>query len=601
MKKSSRLGSTLGLALGLTLSLSASLIVPFSAPAIAQQQKFSDVPADQPYAPYINRLTDYSLDILKGFPDGTFRPNDPITRAQFAAMLHQSFASGYLAPAQSFVDVPANYWAADAITAARQDGYLSGYPGNQFKPEQLITRAEMLVSLVNGLGYAGGSPANLAYYRDANEVPIYARRAIASADANRLTNISGFSPGFANPYDYSYSPSPLGGPLDPIYRDLNHLYPNLPATRAEAAAFIGQAFVDLSTIPPVPSLALEWPKYPMATLAASASQVGVSNDGQRVVTLSDDAQAIQVWDTQTSKSAVKIYRDNGRTHFNSIAISADGSRIAAIAQTAPALTHLEAYMWDAQTGEQLWSASLNYLPGDRDNIVIDTMAKIAFSPDGSTLLTKFNRDFNFKGSGEQRLRLLNAATGEVVQTLEQKPDGSDRRFNDIQQFDFSPDGTLLAGATYSPGPEGVPAVGVDVDVWKLSDGTRLDTFSYDGGFVWMGFMPDNRVRLFVQKKDSQQQDIWDPQKTEVIRDKIAFPTPSASRADETFPEYLSRDGQYVYINGDPAGGKLANTLTFEVRYLSDTPDKAANFSDNGDYLAIANGQTVRVFGKSNQL
>ncbi len=598
MKKSSRFGSTLGLALGITLSLSAPLIVPFSAPAIAQPQKFSDVPADQPYAPYINRLTDFSPDILKGFPDGTFRPNDPITRAQFAAMLHQAFASGFLNPAQSFVDVPANYWAADAIMAARQDRYLSGYPGNQFKPEQLITRAEMLVSLVSGLGYAGGSPANLAYYRDANEVPTYARSAIANADANRLTNISGFSPGFAIPF--RYFPDTLGGPIDPIYRDLNHLYPNLSATRAEAVAFIGQALADLSTVPPVPSLALEWSKDPVATLAAIASQVGVSNNGQRAVTLSEDAQTIQVWDTQTSKSTVKIYRDNGRTHFNSVAISADGLRIAAIAQTAPALTHLEAYMWDAQTGEQLWSASLNYLPGDSDNIVIDGGAKIAFSPDGSTLLTKFNRDFQFKGTGEQIIRLLNSVTGEVVQTLEQKHDVTGRRFNDIQQFEFSPDGTLLAGATYSPGPEGAPAVGVDVNVWKLSDGTRLDTFSYDGGFVWMGFLPDNRVRLFVQKEDSQRQDIWDPQKTEVIRDKIAFPTPSASRADETFPEYLSRDGQYVYINGDPAGGKLANTSTFEVRYLSDQPDKAANFSDNGDYLAIATDQAVQVFAKSNQ-
>lgn len=166
--------------------------------------------------------------------------------------------------------------------------------------------------------------------------------------------------------------------------------------------------------------------------------------------------------------------------------------IVAIAQTAPALTHLEAYMWDAQTGEQLWSASLNYLPGDSDNIVIDKMAKIAFSPDGSTLLTKFNWDFNFKGSGEQRIRLLNSATGEVVQTLKQKHDGSGRRFNDIQQFEFSPDGTLLAGATYSSGPEGAPAVGIDVNVWKLSDETRLDTLSYDGGFVWMGFLSVNQ-------------------------------------------------------------------------------------------------------------
>lgn len=599
MPLSSRFG--FGLALSLIAGFSAPMVAP--APAIAQQQTFSDVSNEQFYAPYINRLS--SLEIIKGFPDGTFHPNEPITRSQFAAILRQaSFSQGGRTSAQSFSDVPANYWAADAIGAARANGFLSGYPGNQFKPEQKITRAEVLVSLANGLKYSGGSPTNLTYYRDANEVPTYARSAIAAADIAKLTNISGF-PSAKNPLD------------------LNHLYPNRAATRAEVAAFITQVFTNRGSFPPVPSLASEWPRDPVATLAVSASQVGVSDNGQRVVTLSDDGQTIQVWDTKTGESVAKIYRDNGRTHFDSVAISADGSRFAAIAQTAPVLTHLEAYMWNVQTGEEGgWSQSLGYLLGDSKGVIIDTTAKVAFSPDGRTLLTKVSPDSSSKdpdpgskGPAKNEIRLLNSATGEVVQTFEMSDDPGDR---DIRQFDFSPDGTLLAGAGYMPSPNMPPWNGKDygesIDVWRLSDGKRLSTLSNwkllstgnpflsvpetlpdYGGFVWMGFLPDNRVSVVTQEQASQQRNIWNPQTDEVSHAEAPFPSDS-----EIAPDYTSRDGQYFYINGDPKGGKIANFSTLEVRYLSNTPDKAGSFSANGNYLAIANDRVVQVFAKSNQ-
>ena len=86
-------------------------------------------------------------DIIKGYPDGTFKPNKSITRAEFAVI-----ASKYIkdpkATDETFSDVPMNHWAKDAIVKVKAEGLISGYPDGTFKPDAPITRAEA-VSIVN--------------------------------------------------------------------------------------------------------------------------------------------------------------------------------------------------------------------------------------------------------------------------------------------------------------------------------------------------------------------------------------------------------------------------------------------------------------------
>lgn len=87
------------------------------------------------------------LGLIKGYPDGTFKPEKSITRAEFAAMATR-FANLFGGGLQCFVDVPYTHWANDVIAKAASAGWVSGYPDGTFKPENKITRAEV-VSITN--------------------------------------------------------------------------------------------------------------------------------------------------------------------------------------------------------------------------------------------------------------------------------------------------------------------------------------------------------------------------------------------------------------------------------------------------------------------
>ena len=163
--------------------------------------------------------------IIQGFPDGTFRPDAPVTRAEFAAMIGKAFQKNPVREAISFVDVPPNYWATGAIQSAYQTGFLAGYPNNVFMPSQEISRVQVLVSLTNGLGLsAKAESAGVldASFQDAAEIPDYARTPVAAATENRLV---------VN------------------YPNVALLNPNQVATRADVAAFIYQALVSTGTVP----------------------------------------------------------------------------------------------------------------------------------------------------------------------------------------------------------------------------------------------------------------------------------------------------------------------------------------------------------------
>lgn len=89
------------------------------------------------------------LGIVKGFDDYAFRPNQPITRAQFASMLIRSVNQKGTYPSRAatnpFVDLKRTHWSYDAMSKAYKLGILQGYPNKRIMPDQYITRAEMAV------------------------------------------------------------------------------------------------------------------------------------------------------------------------------------------------------------------------------------------------------------------------------------------------------------------------------------------------------------------------------------------------------------------------------------------------------------------------
>ena len=89
--------------------------------------------------------------ITSGYPDGTYRPNAQVTRAQMAVfLLKAKHGADYQPPAvehSRFSDVPDNHWAKDWIEELAVEGITAGYPDGTYRPDRAITRAEMAVFL----------------------------------------------------------------------------------------------------------------------------------------------------------------------------------------------------------------------------------------------------------------------------------------------------------------------------------------------------------------------------------------------------------------------------------------------------------------------
>ncbi|MFP5528396.1 S-layer homology domain-containing protein [Peptococcus simiae] len=101
---------------------------------------FSDVKQGDWYANTVGYAVQKG--IVAGYPDGSFRPNKPITRAEFSAIAAR-FAALTDEKDITFIDLAADHWGYKAIRLAASHGWISGYPDDTFRPEQAITRAEV--------------------------------------------------------------------------------------------------------------------------------------------------------------------------------------------------------------------------------------------------------------------------------------------------------------------------------------------------------------------------------------------------------------------------------------------------------------------------
>jgi len=185
---------------------------------------FTDVPQGYWAQPYIRALA--AKNIISGFPEGTYRPDEPVTRAQFAAIISKAFVSPERSTAVDFQDVSRSFWGFQAVQAAARSGFMSGYPGGKFLPQQQIPRVQVIVSLASGLTLTTGDPNVLSLYQDAAQIPTYATDKVAAATNQSIV--------------VNYPTAQL-------------LNPNRNATRAEVAAFVYQALVNAGKAEPIAS------------------------------------------------------------------------------------------------------------------------------------------------------------------------------------------------------------------------------------------------------------------------------------------------------------------------------------------------------------
>ena len=177
----------------------------------------SDVPEDLWAREFIEYTT--QEDIIIPYANGTFKPDQPITRAEFAAQVENAFIpEENKSGGPSYKDVDQSYWAEQAIVDVTKTGFMTGYPGEVFNPNLTVPRVQVLVALVSGLNLK--IPKNpeeiLKVYQDADQIPQWAVEQIAAAtEAGLVVN----------------------------YPETKTLNPNQPATRAEVSAMIYQALV----------------------------------------------------------------------------------------------------------------------------------------------------------------------------------------------------------------------------------------------------------------------------------------------------------------------------------------------------------------------
>lgn len=535
----------------------------------AQTPSFSDVSTSYWAHDYIEGLATAS--IISGFGDGTFRPNDPVTRAQFAAILRQAFLQSQPTTAQLFKDVPTNYWATDAIAAARSAGFLSGYPNNTFKPDDRILRVQALVSLANGLKYPAGNLSALSNYKDADTVPAYAQPSTAAAAQANLI--------------ISY-PAP------------DQISPNRAASRAEVAAFVYQALVKAGRVNPI-AVKQErgWQITPIMTIAAEADRMSLSGNGQRLAAITDLGQNIKIWNTQTGSLLKTVMSEEPDSVFNAVAISKDGTEIAFIKTTLPTGA-LQLTVQAIEDGRVLLTKSLNppenQLPKTNYPIV-PGLLDVVFSPDGKQLMTQVTlRTTGGIGSIYNRLDFQDIATGEVTQsialTLIDSP---------YTRPELSPDGRLLAIVSSTDINSNGP---MTVNIWRQNSNNYFDyltalPISKDGfSGVTIAFTNSNLLNRTTYKSYQTRLDTWNPQTGEQVASTL-LPAEECIQSGGAVP---SPDGTSYFSSYPNLGACLGNIQTGEFQRNLDglsVDIEDGVFSGDGDSIAVAGDREIRIFAK----
>lgn len=118
----------------------------------AAEADFADVAEDAWYAGPVAEMQ--AAGWIGGYADGTFRPDASITRAEFVTILSRTPHTD-VGTDMVFIDVPSSHWAHDAVQTALAQNWIGGYPDGTFRPDALITRAEVVITLNRALGRQG--------------------------------------------------------------------------------------------------------------------------------------------------------------------------------------------------------------------------------------------------------------------------------------------------------------------------------------------------------------------------------------------------------------------------------------------------------------
>lgn len=467
-------------------------------------------------------------EVVAGYPDGSFRPDAPLKRVEFAVMVRRAFADRPLQkPSRRFADVPEDFWGFEAIDWAAKTGFTIGDPAGNFRPNALISRADVVVSLVNGLAYPL-SPRPIdevlsAALVDWGGIPNYARPQVATAI---LHNIA-----------VNYPDAPM-------------LRPNFAATRAEVAAFLCQSrlppgetsLISADYLASLPELALPENVRLVRTLYSllpnpqnrvdflGVADIALSPDGNSIAatTTSNDRSGANLMLWEVGTGTLKLFLPTGEPLASAVVFHPDGDRLAysrggaidlrgSLPAALPqgrleghggAITDLAASadgrwlvsagsdrqvrLWDWQAGQLVRTFTAE---SDEEKFVaIDPKGQFVASSDGEAIeiwegatgkrrltlqpdgfvgaiaLSPNGRTLA-SGGRTPNVTLWNLNTGEVLQTLDIDPDNSVG--SEVHSIAFSPDGQHLAVAISTWYKDLALWSENVVQVWDVATGTSI--------------------------------------------------------------------------------------------------------------------------------
>lgn len=158
----------------LPLALTAAMIVP-SVPAMAAPSDIAGHWAESVITQW------QSKGLIQGYEDGTFKPNNTITRAEFVTLMNN--AKGFWSEGSiNFSDVKNGSWFYSAVARAVAAGYVKGYSDDSFKPGNTITRAEAAVMIANAARLSANE-AGAYRFTDVGSIPAWARGSVGAVVA----------------------------------------------------------------------------------------------------------------------------------------------------------------------------------------------------------------------------------------------------------------------------------------------------------------------------------------------------------------------------------------------------------------------------------
>ena len=157
----------------LTILLAASLFLLLAANVFAADTAFNDVAADADYAAAVEWCSANGL--MNGVAEGTFAPDDTLTRAMLATALYRAAGSPAVTGAPAFTDTQAGAWYANAVVWANDKGLVKGYGDGLFGTDDPITREQLAAILWR---YDGEKVLDYARISDRNSVSEYAKSAV---------------------------------------------------------------------------------------------------------------------------------------------------------------------------------------------------------------------------------------------------------------------------------------------------------------------------------------------------------------------------------------------------------------------------------------